>query len=125
MYRRYQPNNQHQSNHPQSPAPPKQPQMSKNHQNTRTPVQKTTTSLSNHQNAIKHNKNNFLGGLIPPSLYNGETKKVLGFLSAEDLLLVALILLFMDNEDTDPIIIYALIYILVSEYIDLPDILGF
>ena len=60
-------------------------------------------------------------GIIPPSLYNPETKKVFGFLSTEDLLLAALILLFLDNEENDdPMLVYALLYILLSDYIDLP-----
>ena len=60
-------------------------------------------------------------GLLPPSLYNPETKKVLGLFSAEDLLLAALILLLLDNEENrDPMLIYALLYLLISDYIDLP-----
>ena len=56
---------------------------------------------------------------IPESIYNPETKKVLGFLKAEDLLLIALILIFLDNdENDDPMLLYALIFILVSDWID-------
>lgn len=61
---------------------------------------------------------------IPKNLYNPETKKILGFLSAEDLLLVALIFLLMeDGEEDNPALIPALIYILLSDYIDLGDFL--
>ena len=81
------------------PAPPKQPE--KKH----TP---------------KSSKNPILG-IIPTALYNPETKKVLGVLSAEDLLLVGLIFLLLENEEMeDPMLLYALLYILISDYIDLP-----
>ena len=63
-----------------------------------------------------------IGGFIPPSLYNRETGKLFGFLTAEDLLLIALILLFAEgNNNDDSLMVLALIYLLVSEYIDLPD----
>ena len=60
---------------------------------------------------------------IPQSIYNPETGKVLGFLSAEDLLIAALILLLIDNRNTDEdnsLLIYALVYILISDRINLP-----
>ena len=60
---------------------------------------------------------------IPQSIYDPETGKVLSFLSAEDLLLAALILVLLDNkcEDEDnSMLIYALLYILLSDHIDLP-----
>lgn len=60
---------------------------------------------------------------IPQSIYNPDTEKVLGFLSAEDLLIVALILLLIDNRDSDEdnsLLIYALVYILISDRINLP-----
>lgn len=64
---------------------------------------------------------NFLFDLLPPALYNSETKKILGIINAEDLLLVALIFMFLDNDENDnQLIVYALIYILLSDYIDLP-----
>lgn len=60
-------------------------------------------------------------GLLPPSLYNPRTKKILGFLSAEDLLLAALIFLMLDSDkDDDSIMVYVLLYLLLSDYIDLP-----
>ena len=64
-----------------------------------------------------------LNSIIPSSVYNPETKKVFGILTAEDLLIVALIFLFSENsEDCDPLLIPALIYILLSDYIDLPEL---
>ncbi len=60
--------------------------------------------------------------LLPPTVYNPETKKILGFLSSEDLLLVALIFLFLDNDDEDnTLMVLALIFVLISDYIDLSD----
>ena len=68
-------------------------------------------------------KKNPILGFIPASVYNPETKKVFGFLKAEDLLLIALILMFLDNEDNDdPWLLYALIFILISDWIDLSAI---
>lgn len=72
----------------------------------------------------QHQKNiHPLMKFIPQSLYNPETGKVLGFLSTEDLFVAALILLFIDNGDEceeNSMLIYALLYILLSEHIDLP-----
>ncbi len=60
-------------------------------------------------------------GLLPPALYHRESKKILGLFSAEDLLLVALMLLFLDSEnEQDSILVYLLLYLLISDYIDLP-----
>ncbi len=69
------------------------------------------------------NKAHPITKLIPQSLYNPETGKVLGFLSAEDLLIVALILLLIDSGDDEAdntMLIYALIYILIAEHMELP-----
>lgn len=60
---------------------------------------------------------------IPQSLYNPETGKVLGFMSAEDLLIAALILVLLDNSDGErenTMLVYALLYVLISDHIDLP-----
>lgn len=66
----------------------------------------------------------FLRSFIPKNIYNPETKKILGFLEAEDLLIIALIFLFMENSDEDnSLMIPLLIYVLVSEHIDLGDFL--
>lgn len=73
-----------------------------------------------HKKKLKLPQNPILG-FIPSSIYNPETKKVLGLLSAEDLLLAAMIFLLLENEENDdPMLVYALIYILISDYIDLP-----
>ena len=64
---------------------------------------------------------NIFAKFIPSSLYNSQTGKVLGVLSTDDLFLIALILLLLDNDDEDnSMLIIALIYILLSEHIDLP-----
>ena len=66
-------------------------------------------------------KSNPVLSLLPTSVYNPETKKILGIFSAEDLLLAALIFLLLDSDDTeDTVLVYLLLYVLISEYIDLP-----
>lgn len=58
-------------------------------------------------------------GLIPRHIYNPDTKKILGVLSSEDLLLIALIFLFLEsNDDDNPLMVLALVYVLLGEYID-------
>ncbi len=61
-------------------------------------------------------------GLIPRHIYNPDTKKILGVLSSEDLLLIALIFLFLESsEDDNPLMVLALVYVLLGEYIDFGD----
>lgn len=60
-------------------------------------------------------------GLLPSSLYHPQTKKILGLISAEDLLLIAMILLVWESDQReDSVLAYLLLYILISDYIDLP-----
>jgi len=102
MYRRYQPNPTKRTVRPPSP-PPVHPAKSLPPPKTKKPAQ------------------NPVLGWIPSSLYNPQTKKVLGMFSAEDLLLAGLIFLLLENEEKqDNTLIYALLYILISDYIDLP-----
>ncbi len=83
-------------------------------------TQKTPEKTPEKKQSPKSRKNPILG-MIPPALYNPETKKVLGVLSAEDLLLAGLIFLLLENEELeDPMILYALLYILISDYIEFP-----
>lgn len=52
---------------------------------------------------------------IPPGVYNRETKKLFGFLSAEDLLLAALIIMLADSDDNDDTaLLIALLYIFLG-----------
>lgn len=61
-------------------------------------------------------------GLIPRHIYNPDTKKILGVLSSEDLLLIALIFLFLESSDDDnPLMVLALVYVLLGDYIDFGD----
>ena len=61
-------------------------------------------------------KGGFLQGLLPSSIYDFQSKKLFGILSAEDLLLIALIFLFLEKDDGDNILmILALGYILLSD----------
>ncbi len=72
----------------------------------------------------KQENMNILRRIIPASVYNPQTEKILGVFSPEDLLLVALIFLFMENnEDDDTMLIFALIYILLADYIDFSKII--
>lgn len=65
-------------------------------------------------------KKNPLLGFLPPSVYNPETKKIFGFLEAEDLLLGALILMMLENEEQEnSMLVYALLYVLLGDKIDL------
>ncbi|MBQ9757633.1 MAG: hypothetical protein IJW15_04375 [Clostridia bacterium] len=80
-------------------------------------------------NRDAHRKNgkggSFFENIIPKGLYDPKTKKVLGFFTAEDLLLVALIFIFMDSEDEgNPLMALALLYVLLGDYLDLGDFLS-
>lgn len=91
----------------------------KNNQRDRHSDRNSNNQYAKREN-VKDSKNNPLFSFIPSSVYNPETKKVLGILSAEDLLLIALILMFLDNdENEDPLLIYALLFILVSDWFDI------
>jgi len=66
----------------------------------------------------------FFENIIPKGFYDPKTKKVLGFFTAEDLLLVALIFIFLDSEDEDnPLTALALLYVLLGDYLDFGDFL--
>ncbi len=70
-------------------------------------------------------KSGFLQGFLPTGLYDSKSKKLFGFLATEDLLLVALIFLLLEKDGEDnTLMILALAYVLLSDYIDLPE-LGF
>ena len=79
----------------------------------------------NHSPRAKQKNFGFLQGILPSGIYDSESKKLFGFLAAEDLLLVALIFLMLEKDGEDNVlIVLALIYVLLSDYIDLPE-LGF
>ena len=78
------------------------------------------------QESQKQKPSNPIFSFLPSGVYNPETKKVLGFLKAEDILLIALILLLLENDDnSEPMLVYALLFVLVSDYIDLSGLTGF
>lgn len=120
MYRRYAPNpNPRQKPIPQRPQPV--PPSRKNEK----PHHALEQGGNLNQDAMKKKQGtkpkNPIFGLVPTSVYNPETKKVLGMFTAEDLLLAGLIFLLLENEENDdPMLVYALLYILISDYIDLP-----
>lgn len=67
---------------------------------------------------------NFFENIIPKGLYDPKTKKVMGFFTAEDLLLVALIFIFLDSdEEGNPLMALALLYVLLGDYFDFGDFL--
>lgn len=73
-----------------------------------------------HKNAQK--PLGFLQGILPSALYDSDSKKLFGFLAAEDLLLVALIFLLLEKDGEDNLLmIIALAYVLISDYIELPE----
>lgn len=68
----------------------------------------------------KHQKKMTITDFIPKTIYNPENKKILGLFMADDLLIIAIILLLIDSEDEENnMLIYALIYILFSDYFDI------
>lgn len=146
MYRRYQPSvppkqncqnssQPHQQKSAQSgknpcmneaTSKPKHPQQTQRQQGqcSNKGQSQNKNSCPPHPNAdIKNNERHPLTKFIPQSVYNPETGKVFGFLSADDLLIAALILLLIDNncdDEDNSMLIWALLYILISEHIDLP-----
>ncbi|MBE7011851.1 MAG: hypothetical protein E7415_04175 [Ruminococcaceae bacterium] len=62
---------------------------------------------------------------LPKEIYNCETHKFFGFLTGEDILIIGLILMVLDRGcDEDLFLILALLYILVSDWIDFGNILA-
>ncbi len=56
-----------------------------------------------------------LSKMLPPGIYNPETKKLFGLLTAEDLFLIALILMIADSDDNEDVaLLMALVYIFMS-----------
>lgn len=102
-----------------------QPQRNQNQHNQAPHQQHDYEEPQRHHQASpkREKRKNPILGFIPPTIYNSETHKILGFLSSEDLLLVALILIMLDSEDDcgEPFLVYALIYLLLD--FDLSDFL--
>lgn len=107
MYRRYQ------------QPPVKQPtRMPTRTQNPPKPIPAVTSSHPKKPEILDKKQQNPVLRFIPSALYNPDTKKVLGMFSAEDLLLAGLIFLLLENEEKqDDMLIYALLYILISDYL--------
>ncbi len=121
---------QHQNTQNQQNQRPTQPQNSTHHAKPKPSNQNPPPPQQPQKRHIRHgksSKNTGVGGIInrflPSSVYNPETKKILGILTAEDLLLVALIFLFLDNDDEDNwAVVLALAFVLLSDYIDLSSL---
>ncbi len=123
IYRRYETSPQQQKN----PTPPRAPMNKPTSPNSfAKPLENPQPTPPPHQNnqSKSAKPTDFLRSFIPKNIYNPETKKILGFLEAEDLLIIALIFLFMENSEEDnSLMIPLLIYVLVSDHIDLGDFL--
>lgn len=129
MYRRYQPGYGMQP--PKQGKPPagemgrmpRQPQKQERTQRSGSSVKQTSQQElkpSPEEKSRPQNGNPILS-MLPEALYNRETKKILGVISAEDLLLAALIFLLLDSQEGEnSVLVYLLLYILLSDYIDLP-----
>lgn len=141
MYKRYEPCRQQNNNFPtDAKRPAAQPQQktgSANRNFAQTNKNNGASTTYNRNNSHQNNQvrkeksapppkpafTHPLTKFLPQSLYNAETGKILGFLSAEDLLLAAVILLLIDDaqEDEDnSMLIYALLYVLLSDHFNLP-----
>jgi len=93
-----------------------------NHQQSQS---RTSKQQQTHKPPSKINLKDLLGGFVPTSVYNPQTKKILGIFTSEDLMLVALILLLLENKDEDnQLLIVALCYVLLSDYIDFSSLGG-
>lgn len=83
----------------------------------------------NHRQSERHGQNTsrHSGGIsgllqrfLPPAVYDKNTKKIFGIIGAEDLLLLALIFLFMEKDDEEnSLLVLALVFVLLSDFIDL------
>lgn len=125
MYRRYQPGQRSQPCKQGKPTVGEMEGMQKQnpYRMQRTPARKPVhqEKPQPRKESGREKAENPILRLLPPAVYNAETKKVLGMFSPEDLLLAALIFLLLDSkEKEDSILIYLLVYVLISDYIDLP-----
>ncbi len=110
------------------PQKPSAPTFQKSHQvqiepppaQKNEPLTKKNQPKTEPSDRSTHKPLEFLKNFLPRNLYNPETKKILGILTAEDLLLVALIFLFMEDGENSMMAL-VLLYVLLSEYIDLGD----
>lgn len=97
-----------QNNRTARPAPPPPPQPINEQKNP--PKSVIHEPTPNPSGLIKSIMN-----FIPPGVYNRETKELFGFITAEDLLLAALILMLADSDDNeDTALLIALVYILLG-----------
>ena len=83
------------------------------------PTHEKCKTSDDHKKNEKKNPLSFL----PKTIYNTETHKFFGFLSGEDILIIGLILMVLDNSCGDDLfLILALLYILLSDWIDFGNI---
>ena len=125
MYKRYEPNKQTENrNIPHTPHAEKRNSEVRNRNEPENhPPHKNVSANRAHQTNCPPKKTGFFTKFIPSGIYNPDNGKIFGLLSPEDLLLIALILVLLDNSDEsedNTLLILALVYILASEYVDLP-----
>ena len=114
------PQPRHQNQNPHREVTPSNSQSGQHASNCK---KSTGSSASYKKRSISGN--HLLQGFLPSALYDPNSKKLFGFLKSEDLLLIALIFLLLEKDGDDNLLmILALGYVLLSDYIDLPE-LGF
>lgn len=120
MYRRYnsspprgRPQNGSAARQHTAPAPPQE-----NKQYATEPRYNGSPPQNPEPRRDKSEESGLLGSLInmvPPEIYNRKTKKLLGLFTAEDLLLVSLILMTAESDNPDDTaLLIALLYILAA-----------
>ena len=79
----------------------------------------------NGQKASDTEKSNILEKFLPESLYNPESKKLFGLITAEDLLLIALIFILLDSDREDSgLLCLAILYLLISDHLNFSEFLS-
>lgn len=80
----------------------------------------------NEHKASNAETHNILEKFLPESLYNPKSKKIFGLITAEDLLLIALIFILLDSDREDSgLLCLAILYLLVSDYLNFSEFLSF
>lgn len=90
--------------------------------NSPPPNRKKTAETPPPKQACVNKEKNLLC-FLPKEIYNPKTRKFFGLLSGDDILIIGLILMILDNGEDDLFLILALLYILLSDRIDLGNIL--
>lgn len=88
------------------------------------PKEKNGNNGTNNKNGGENGLQKLLEKFLPPAIYNPKTKKIFGMLTAEDLLIAALVLIFLESDEEESgLLVLALLYLLISEKVDLSGLL--